>query len=457
MNNSQRIIGLILILSLLLAGASVAQANKPKIVKQVLDNGLTVIIKPEEGSGLVAVVALVKAGAGQESIQTGGIGTFVSRLLLASTRLKSAEQVASIAEDVGGNIGTEWQPDLTTIRTVTTSTGFDQAMNLIGESLTEANFEAQWVEQQRETLVAELKANGDNLMDRAYSDLRQLLYEDNGYRRPYRISERAVSGATAQDLQKFYTSYYAPNNMVLSIAGDVTVEHAMDRVKKAFAGTIAHKLPIDRGVPDETLDRPKLRASEEDLSMAYMLVGWLAPAISSPDYPAFAVAATALGGGKGSLMFQELRQKQGMGYEIGTIYPMLRYQAHLIAYVVTDPFKDSPIGSSPSLALDYTQKSLMELVASLKEKPLSSDDLERAKGFTIGTYALGHQHLLDRAQLLGWAEAVGVGYEFDARYSDLIEKVTAADVQRVARKYFTNSATRLLLPKPKAEPAPAAK
>jgi len=441
------------VLALAHVGVQAASANsaKQQIVRKVLDNGLTVIVKPEEGSGLVAIDAIVKVGAGQESIQTAGIGNFVSRLLLASTRLKSAENVASIADEVGGNIGTEWESDLTSIRTVTTSVGFDRAMSLIGESLTEANFEPQWVEQQRKVLLASLKSGSDDMFDKAYADLRQLLYEDNGYRRPNAISERAVTLSTPQDLQKFFSMYYVPNNMVLSIAGDVTVEHAIDRVQKAFAGVVPRKLPLDRGVPDETLDRPRFRASEADLKAAYLLVGWLAPAVGSADYPAFAVASTALGGGKGSLMFRELRQKQGVGYEIGTLYPRLRYQSHVVAYVVTDPFKNALPGMGPDLVLEDAKKSLIALVDSLKSTPMSADDLERARGYTIGTYALGHQHLLDRAILLGWAEAVGVGYEFDSRFADQVQGVTAADVQRVARKYFTNYAAVVVLPKTKSE------
>ena len=443
-----------LVLMLAHAGVQAAPAGttKQQIVRKVLDNGLTVIVKPEEGSGLVAIVAIVKAGAGQESIQTAGVGNFVSRLLLASTRLKSAENVASIADEVGGNIGTEWEWDTTSIRAVTTSVGFDRAMSLIGESLTEANFEPQWVEQQRKVLLTSLKSGSDDVFGKAYADLRQLLYEDNGYRRPKGVSERAITHGTAQDLQKFFSMYYVSNNMVMSIAGDVTVEHALDRVHKAFAGVAPRKLPIDRGVPAETLDRPRFRASEADLRAAYLLVGWLAPAVGSADYPAFAVASTALGGGKGSLMFKELREKQGIGYEIGTLYPKLRYQSHVVAYVVTDPFKNALPGMSPNLVLEDAKKSLIALVDSLKETPMSADDLERAKGYTIGTYALGHQHLLDRAILLGWAEAVGVGCEFDSRYGDQVQSVTAADVQRVARKYFTNYAAVVVLPKSKSEP-----
>jgi zinc protease len=441
-----------LVLALAHAGAHAAPA-KQQVVKKVLDNGLTVIVKPEEGSGLVAIAATVRVGVGQESIQTAGLGNFVSRLLLASTRAKSAEQVASIADEVGGNIGTEYERDMTSVRTVTTSVGFDRAMNLIGECLTEANFESKWVEQQRKDLLASIKTGSDDLFDKAYSDLQQLLYEDNGYRRPKGVSERAISLATPQDLQQFFSKYYAPNNIVLSIAGDVTAEHAIDRVNRAFAGVVPHKLPLDRGVPDEALDRPRFRASEEDVSTAYLLVGWLAPAVGSADYPAVAVAANALGGGKGSLMFQELRQKQGIGYEIGTLYPKLRYQSHVVAYVVTDPFKNAMPGVTADMTLDDARTALIKLVDSLKEKPLSAEDLERAKGYTIGTYALSHQHLLDRAILLGWAETVGVGYEFDSRFADQMQAVTAADVQRVARKYFANYAAVVLLPKSKSEPS----
>ena len=453
MSRAFRIITIAALIALTGVGANADDSTPAsKIVKKVLDNGLTVLIKPETDSGLVAIVAIVKVGAGQESIQTAGVGSFVSRLLLASTRLKSAEQVASVADEVGGNIGTGWDPDVTSIRTVTTSVGFDEAMNLIGESLTEANFESQWVEHERKVLLSSMKSNSDNVFQQAYSELRQLLYEDNGYRRPSSASERAITIATPQDLQRFFTKYYAPNNIVLSIVGDVKVDHVVDRVQKAFAGVVARKLPIDRGMPDETLDRSKFRAMEADSSVAYMLTGWLAPSVTSADYPAFAVAANALGGGKGSLMFQEIRQKQGIGYEIGTIYPSLRYQGHLIAYIITDPYKNSIPGSKPDLLLEDAKTSLISLVDRLKENPLSDEDIERAKGYTIGSYALKHQHIIERALLLGWSEAVTNDYSFDTNYADKIQSVTAADVQRVARKYFTKYATVIFLPKTKSEP-----
>ncbi len=431
------------------AAADEAPVSQPQITKKVLDNGVTVVIKPEKGSGLVAIVAGVRAGAAQESIQNAGIGNFVAQLLLASTKLSSAEEVAQIADQVGGNIGAQWQPDFTQIRAVTTSAMFPKAMDLIGESLTQANFEAKWVEQVREDLLNRMHGEVHDPYQEAYDDLRALLYQDNGYRRGVLGFERTLKLATPQDLQKFYSAYYVPNNIVISVVGDVTVEQALDRAEKAFAGIPMAKLPINRGMPDESLERSTYRAREAEVPVAYLMIGWLAPPVQSPDFAAMTVAANALGGGKGSMMFQELRQKRGMGYDLGTSYPRFRYQSHLVAYVYTDPYKLVLPNLSGTLVLEEVKTLILQQVDQLKQKPLPEKDLQRAKGYTIGTYALSQQHLIDRAYELAWLEAMGAGSDMYSRFASDVEKVTAEDVQRVARKYLTNYAAVLLMPKSK--------
>jgi len=441
------IVRAVAIVALVIALAGSAVAVPTPVTRRVLENGLTVLVKPEPGTGLVAIVALVKAGAAQESAQTAGIGNFVAQLLLAGTRLSSADDVAAVADEVGGNIGAQWHLDATEIRAVTTSASFNKAMSLIGECLTESNFEDAHVDVVRVELLKQIRAGVGDTFESAYDELRSLLYEDNGYRRPSPGVERVAALAKASDLARFYSAYYVPNNIVISIAGDVTVEQAVDRAEKAFAGIAPARLPINRGVPDETLDRGKVRASEQDVQAAYLMLGWLAPGVGSPDYPAMAVAANALGGGKGSLMFRELRQKRGMGYEVGTSYPKLKNQSHVIAFVITDPFKQGLPGMRGNAMLEEVKSALMEQVEALKTSPLADSQLRRAKGYTIGNYALDHQRLYERAFLAGWLDVVGLGHEWDRSFPDAVEKVTAEDVRRVARKYFTNSAAVLLLPK----------
>lgn len=442
-----------LILALAVASACATAASPapapapPQIVKKVLDNGLTLLVKQEKGSGLVAITVLVKAGSGQETIQTAGIGNFITQLLLASNTQSSADEVAAVANEVGGNIGAQWHPDYTEIRAVTTSTMFNRAMRLIGECLTEANFEPQWVDSIRADLLRRMKSDNEDLFLSAYAKTRSLLYEDNGYRWPDYGFERTVKLATPDDMKKFHSAYFVPNNTVIAVVGDVTVEQALDRAEKAYAGIGPSKLPPDRGAPDEQLDRIKFQASETNAPAACLMLGWLAPQVTSADFPTAMVAANALGGGKGSLMFRELRQKRGMGYDLGVLYPRMRYQSHIVAYVITDPYKTSGPTTSPTLVLNDVKAALLEQVEILRSQPLSDKDLQRAKGYTIGTYALGQQHLLDRALQLASAEAIGPGYESYWKLADQIDKVTAADVQRFAQRYLGNYAAVLLMPK----------
>ena len=172
----------ILLLSMCLGSLHADPAKET--VRKVLDNGLTVVVRPEKGSGLVAVVAMVKVGAAQEGIQTAGIGNFVAQLLLAGTRQSSADEVAAVADEVGGNIESLWHPDFTEIRVVTTSAMFNRAMSLLGECLNESNFEDKYVETVRADLLKRIHTNSDNSFLNAYDNLRSLLYQDNGYKRP---------------------------------------------------------------------------------------------------------------------------------------------------------------------------------------------------------------------------------------------------------------------------------
>ena len=424
-----------------------AQTKPSKSTRFVLDSGLTVVVKPELGTGLVSIVAIIKTGASQETIQNAGIGNFVAQLLLASTRLSSAEEVSAIADQVGGNIDAQWRLDFTSIRTVTTSSMFSRAMSLMGECLTDANFEEQWVDQVRGNLFNQLKSGNTNTFEDAYNRLREMLYEDNGYKRPYFGFERTIKLAAPKDLKRFYDTYYVPNNIVISIVGDVNTTQAVDCAEKAFAGLSPKKLPIQREIPYEHIDVSKTSMSETNAKMAYILMGWLAPGMVSTDYPATAVLSTALGGGKGSLMFTKIRQDKGIGYDIGTIYPKLENQSHIFAYIITDPYKQDFPGVLPTMVLDDAKQELLNLVEYLKTTPLSEQQLSRAKGYTIGTYALSHQHLLDRSFDLGWMEAVGGGFQKYSTFADDIDKVTAIDVQKTAQKYLNNYALVLLLPK----------
>ncbi len=421
--------------------------EKINIVKHELDNGLTAIIKPEPGTQIVAISAYVKAGSDREIRQNAGIANFVTRLLLASTVQHSAKGISRIANEVGGNVATNWDHDFAKLHIVTTSYLFNDAMDLAGEALTQAVFEDKWVEKARAEILNEIQKEDEVTFDYVYTNLRELMYQDNGYNRPSYGSERTVRLASKKDLAEFYKTWFVPNNTVISVVGDVTVEHAIDRIEKAWAGVPAGKLPKTHSVSDEKMDKSRLYTMEADIELAYLMLGWLAPEVASEDYPAVSVLTTALGRGKGSLMFRNLRQKHGMGYDLGAEYKRLSHQAHVMAFVLTDPFKVSSPYMQPRPVLEEVHDKLLEQVEHIKQNGIDEQELERAKGYTAGHYLLSQQHIMHRASELAWLEAVGLGYDYFYGFAEAVDKVTATDVQKAANNYLNEYAAVLVLPR----------
>lgn len=166
-------------------------------------------------------------------------------------------------------------------------------------------------------------------------------------------------------------------------------------------------------------------------SATYVMLGFPAASITSPDYPALMVANVILGGNKSSLLFRKLREELGIGYQVGSFYPCLRGQSHIVAFVGMDSSR------ATQEIVDLARNGILEQIAKLKEGSFSDDDLERAKRYLIGSYAVKHERVRDRAFYPGWYETMGLGYQYDIEYANKIKAVTKADVCRVCEQYLS--------------------
>jgi zinc protease len=163
------------------------------------------------------------------------------------------------------------------------------------------------------------------------------------------------------------------------------------------------------------------------------MLGFPAPGVENPDYPAMCLANVLLGGNKSSLLFRKLREERGLGYQVGSLYPALRGESHLAAYVGLDSTRATPE------ALEAVQAAITEQVNVLRSGDFTDQDLERAKRFLVGKHALKHERTRDRAFYLGWHEAIGLGYQYDFQYADKIKAVTKGDVVHTCSRFFDST------------------
>jgi predicted Zn-dependent peptidase len=198
------------------------------------------------------------------------------------------------------------------------------------------------------------------------------------------------------------------------------------------AGGSAEDAPVP---PPETKSRRVV--VEQPAQQAQILVAALAPALGHPDHAAVKVLATVLGGGMAGRLFAELRDREGLAYSAAAYYDPTREPGALVLH----------LGTAPQNAVK-AEEGLRAAVARIRTEPIAPDELDRAKAYLLGSYAMDRRTNARQAWYLGFYRVEGEPVDFPDRYRQAVERVTAADVQRVARTYLDRITTVVLRPRP---------
>lgn len=424
----------------------------PAPLDTVLPCGIRIIVQQEPQTRLVAINVFIRVGANEEDNANAGIGNFVASTLLSGTSNQDSETMAHEIGMLGGNATAVWQPDMTQIKALTLASQFDEASYLICDVLKNANFSDDAVESSRHDLLANMQSQSDDLYQETYDGLRSALYAGTPYAHPQLGDPAIVRRLTSRQLRDFFARYYTPDRIVISVVGNVTtdqVAQTLGQDLQDFPRT-AGRQPPDPGIAAQPLAKMAVvKRYRPDLTAGYVMAGFLAPGAGSKDYPAMLLANALLGGMKTSLLFVNLREKQQLGYEVGSVYPNQIGASDCEAYIISAPTRTSSTGKAEPI-FGTVRDALVDQFKLLRQNPPSDADLARAKRYLIGSYLIEHERLEQRAYYLGYSEialkSLG-GYRFDSHFADIINAVTPADIQRVAQKYLSgNYAVSMLLP-----------
>jgi len=416
-------------------------------VKRILSNGMVIVVSYEPSARVVALEAFLKVGVWAEPEDKRGIGLLVSRALFGSTANETMQTLSQEIERVGGQIRAFWQPDYTQISISTVAEAFDDAAWLLAEGIKNAQFEPEVVERAKREALAEAQAERAVKFRTTFMTLRTMLYPPNHpYAYPFAGDPRAIERATAEDLQEFHRRFYTPDNLVIVVVGNVPAERVLEKLTTLFGSWEARSAMRRPNLAISPLRESVSRVREQPGNTAYIMAGYAVPGIASAEYPALVVLDALLGRGKSSRIFTSLRDASGIGYEIGSFYPPLMGGSCLLGFVEIAPYRINASGI-PVLIVDDVQKALVQQMQSVRSSPPDVQEIERAKKLIIGTYALRHQRVRDRAYFLGWYEAMGLGYTFDRQFADRIEAVKREDVLRVADRYLQNVAVAVTMPR----------
>jgi zinc protease len=395
------------------------------IHRTVLNNGIVLLVAENPVADIVAARMFVRAGSCYEKREQAGLAHLLSSVITKGCDGLSTWEVAEQVESVGASLSADAATDYFLLSLKTVTSDFAEILTLAGRILRSPTFPETQVELEKRLTLQSIRSQKEQPFTIAFSQMREVIYQNH----PYGISvlgdENTMSGLSRDDLQQFHQTYFRPDNLVISIAGRVTLEDAVKLVEQVFG---------DWQIPPEALPsvnlpeisvQPQHRLQPLPTQQSIVMLGYLGSSVSCPDYPPLKLLSTYLGNGLSSRLFVELREKRGLAYEVSAFYPTRLYPGSFVVYMGTAP-------ENTSIALE----GLRTEVDLLSSTEITDTSLQAAKNKILGQYALGKQTNGQIAQIYGWYETLGLGLDFDQKFQDLIAAVSVEDTVAVARKYL---------------------
>jgi len=414
--------------------AAAAQAQEPAISRQVLPNGLTVLVREDAAAGVVAMSLQVRAGSRFESPTNTGITNFLHRVVLRGTRKRTAVQIATSYEDIGGLLDASGEVEAAEVRGQALARHWETLLGLIAEVALEATLPADEIEKERRLLLGQIKARADAPFSLTFDTMLRDLYGAHPYALQNLGRRETIERFTRDDLLAHYRAIYHPERMVLAVSGEVPRDRVVRAVERLFG-----RMARATATPAEAVPAPSPKGDRRVITLpaqqAQIVVGYLVPSLRDPLYPAVRVLAATLGGGMAGRLFVELRDRRGLAYSTGVTTQFRTGPAALIAY----------LGTAPANAAAAEAGVLSELERA-RATPATADELARAKAYVRGQLSMDRRTNARQAWYLAYFEVIGAGWDFPERFGRAIESVTAADVARAAERYLTRPTVVVLQP-----------
>lgn len=401
----------------------------PTTKKYLLDNGATLLISPNELNDIVGISIDVKGGQFVEKIP--GVSGLVSSVMMKGTKKYSSLELAQVLEENGIKISPSAASDAFSIDVLTTKDQLGKTFELLNEVVNKATFDDSEIEKSKTLQLNAIKSSRDVPMNVAVEEYKNLIFENSVYSYGPKIYEKTIPKIQKADILDYYNTIFNPKNIVISVNGNVDKDEIVKQFSEIFSKNIQGQFSYsDNASKIYPLTSPKVSIKQvKDLKTAWLLLGWQAAGVQNQkDTATLQVIDALLGSGMSSRLFKDLREQEGLAYQLGSGYSPKVLAGAFTLYIGTNP-----------ITLEHSKMLLLNEIARLKVEFVSDKELQEAKDKIIGNFILSQETNLEKASTLGWFETSGRGYDFRAKYEQLINAVSASDIIDVANKYFTDN------------------
>lgn len=390
---------------------------------KTFDSGLKLAVVEMKGLLSVACGVLVKTGSANESAEENGISHFIEHTLFKGTEKRTAFEISDFIDRIGGQINAYTSKQMTCYYTHTTKEHFEDSLEVLSDMFFNSKFDKTELNKEKGVVIEEINMSEDTPEDLCLDLLSESYFGRGGLGQTILGSAKNVRSFDRDKITAYMDKYYTADNVVIAVAGNVTVNQAEKLVGKYFADNFKHlkSAPQKTTSPCKPLDLKKIKKIEQSHIALCM------PAISLKDErrDALTIANIVLGGGMSSRLFQRIREDLGLCYSVYSYLSCYRETGVLEVYAGVN-----------TESRDQAFNAIVEEIEKFRDKGITEQEFLRGKEQLKSSLVLGQESVAGQMQLYGrYALFSGELFDFSARLKS-IESMKSDDAAAVIREFF---------------------
>jgi zinc protease len=414
-----------LVLAVCARAPAIAAPAGPIAHREVLPNGIVLLVAERPAVPIVAVRVYHRAGAVYDPPDRGGLANLTGLLLTRGTAKHTGQELYAAIEFVGGRLEAGAGRDGLTVSLSVLQKDLRLGLDFLQEVVLTPAFPPPEFARKVAEVQAGIQRSEDDPQTVAARALSRLVYPDHPYGTPVEGTRASVAALTRDDVVRFHRDHVRPDATIIAVVGAVTLDEARREITARFGAWRRPATPAPLALHASGASPPRTETIPRDLTQATIL--WARQAIDQkdPDYFALAVASYILGGGSASRLYETVRERAGLAYSVGSFVSPAKNGA---SFGVSAQTRTAEVGR----VIDLVRGEL----ARMGREPVSPRELELAKAYLIGSFPLRLDTSSKVTDFIVGVEEMGLGLDYADRYRARIAAVTPEDIQRVAARFL---------------------
>jgi len=408
------------------------------VKRSVHSSGLRIVTEEVPSVRSAAVGIWVNVGSRDEAPATAGASHFLEHLLFKGTTSRTALEISSSIESVGGEMNAFTSKEYTCFYARVIDTDIPMAIDVVSDLITSSIVTALDVDAERKVVLEEIAMRDDDPSDLVHDLFSDTYYGDTQIGRPILGTIDSIQGMSRNTVFNYYKKKYLPQDLVVAVAGNIKHKKVVAMVEQAlsrdnFLDVLA--APVIRpNIPIKNTKQQSVGLLYKKSEQAHMFYGMEGVARADDRRFAMGVLSAALGGGMSSRLFQEIREKRGLAYSV---------------YAYAQQFAGSGVlgfyaGCNPTKAIEVVEI-IRSVLSDVADNGMTHEEIERAKGAVRGSLVLSQEDTGSRMSRIGKNEIVyGQVMDFDDILK-AISRVSAQDIREIASEFLVKTPTLALV------------